>query len=357
MSIRVLVAEDSHVARELIVRILRSDSRIEVVGMASNGEEAVEAVIRLKPDVITMDINMPGIGGYEATRRILEIQPTPIVVVSSSVDPKETATTCDALEAGALAAVQKPMGPGHPAHEETARVLTQTVKLMSEVKVIRRWPRRLQENHITQSAVEPFKPLPIDIQIVAIGASTGGPQALQSILSVIPRDFPAPIVIVQHMAPGFMAGFAHSLTRSCGLPVRVASHAEALLPAHVYLAPDGFQMGVDKQGRIGLSNGVPEGGLRPSVSHLFRSVSKAYGRKAVGVILTGMGRDGAVELGLMRAAGAITIAQDKESSVVHGMPAEAIKINAAMYVFSLSQIAAALKSLINGSNPGIHNGR
>ena len=352
MSIRVLVAEDSRVARELIIRILQSDPGIEVVGTASNGEEALQAVRRLLPDVITMDINMPGIGGYEATRRILEIQPTPIVVVSSSVDPKETATTCHALEAGALAAVQKPMGPGHPAYEETARVLTRTVKLMSEVKVVRRWTKRPRELQLFLPAVESFKPLPFDIQIIAIGASTGGPQTLHSILSAIPKDFAAPILIVQHMAPGFIEGFAHSLTRSCGLPVCVASQGEALLSAHVYLAPDGFQMGVDRYGRIALSSGAPEGGLRPSVSHLFRSVSEAFGRKAVGILLTGMGRDGAKELGSMRTAGAITIAQDKESSVVHGMPAEAIKLNAAMYVLSPSQIAAALGSLMNSKRSG-----
>jgi two-component system chemotaxis response regulator CheB len=351
MSIRVLIVEDSVVVRELLDFILGSDPAIRVVGTARDGEEALQAVQALKPDVITMDIQMAGMDGYEATRRIMAAHPTPIVVVSAIVDVKEVATTFRALEAGALAAVQKPMGIGHSDYEKTAQSLIQTVKLMSEVKVVRRrWPRQGREG--LDSAVSPgaavgLRLVPGDIGIVAIGASTGGPPALQTILSGLPKDFPAPVLIVQHICPGFVQGLAVSLAESSELPVHVASQGERLLPGHVYLAPDKLQMGVQIGGRISLSADPPENGLRPATSYLFRSVAQVYGRKAVGVLLSGMGRDGAEELKLMKTKGAVTIAQDKESSVVHGMPGEAIKLDAAVYVLPPVGIAVLLKRIVS----------
>jgi chemotaxis protein methyltransferase CheR len=190
-----------------------------------------------------------------------------------------------------------------------------------------------------------LKPVPAEIRLVAVGASTGGPLALQTVLAGLPRDFPVPVVIVQHIAPGFTDGFAEWLTESCGLPIHVANHGERILPGHVYLAPDGAQMRVESEGRLALSSDGPENGLRPSVSFLFRSVARVYGPQAVGVLLTGMGKDGAQELKMMRDAGAVTIAQDKESSVVHGMPGEAIGLEAATYVLPPVRMPAVLASL------------
>lgn len=346
--IRVLVVEDSPVVREFLVHLLSSDPEVRVIGTAKDGEEALHAVEQVKPDIITMDIHMPKMNGLEATRRIMENNPTPIVIVSGSWDSKEVARTFHAMEAGALAIVQRPAGVGHPNHEETSAELIRTVKLMSEVKVVKRWgrSRRTAATPAASPAGETgVRGTPAEVQLVAIGASTGGPLAIQTILSGLPNNFPVPIVIVQHMAAGFIQGFVEWLAQTSDLPVHVAAQGEIVQPGHAYVAPDGFQMKVAKGGKIWLTTDEPENHLRPSVSSLFRSVANVYGQNAIGVLLTGMGKDGAQELKQMKEKGAITIAQDVESSVVHGMPGEAIELNAASYVFSPGRIAEALSSL------------
>lgn len=345
--IKVLVVEDSPVVRDFLVSILGADPGIRVAGTARDGEEALDAVRRVRPDVITMDIHMPNMNGLEATRRIMETAPTPIVIVSGSDNLNETVTTFGAVEAGALAMMHRPTGFGHPDHEATVRELVQTVKLMSEVKVVRRWPRK-HPGDSGQRAIEMgFPQAPAKLRIVAIGASTGGPPVLQTILAALPKNFPAPIVIVQHMAAGFSQGFMEWLAQSSALPMHLAAHGEFVLPGHVYLAPDEVQMKLASPDRIVLTQDDPENGLRPSVSYLFRSVAEVYGCDAVAGLLTGMGRDGAEELRLLKQKGAVTFAQDKESSVVHGMPGEAIRLDAATLVLPPEKIAALLTNLAN----------
>ncbi len=350
--IKVLVVEDSAVVREFLVEILGSDPGIEVIGTANDGEEAVEAVLRTRPDVITMDIHMPKLDGLEATRRIMETHPTPIVIVSGSTDPHEVATTFRAMEAGALAVLRRPAGIGHPDHEATARDLVQTVRLMSEVKVVRRWPRMRPETSVPRPSELGLTRAPAKVRVIAIGASTGGPPVLQTILAGLPKDFPSPVLIVQHMATGFIRGFIEWLAQTSTLPVHIATHGETMLPGHVYVAPDEFQMKVEHGGTIALARDEPKNGLRPSVSCLFRSVAAVYGAEAVAGLLTGMGRDGAEELKLLRDKGAVTFAQDKDSSVVHGMPGEAIRLEAATLVLPPEKIAAALTSLANRRKQG-----
>lgn len=348
--IRVLVVEDSAVVRELLVHILSADPEISIVGQVEDGEQALEAVVRCRPDVITMDIHMPRLDGLEATRRIMESTPTPIVIVSGSVNSGEAATTFSAMEAGALAVIPRPLGIMHPDHHEGARDLVRTVKLMSEVPVVRRWPRMRRPARNEATVTLPTPPPQVGAKVVAIGASTGGPPVLRTMLSELPKDFPLPLLIVQHMATGFIDGFVTWLRQASSIPVLVAEHGQSILPGHAYVAADGFHMLVDRRGRLLLTAEDGDSAHRPSVAALFRSVATVYGGAAVAVLLTGMGRDGANELKLLRDLGAITFAQDKATSVVHGMPGEAIRIDAAMHVMSpdrivrmLSDIAAANK--------------
>ena len=348
--IRVLVVEDSLVSQQFLTHILDSDHDIHVVGTASDGDEAIKAAKRLKPHVITMDINMPKMDGYKATRRIMETNPTPIVMVTASYDPKEVAKTFKALEAGAVTVIQKPGGVGHPDYEKSVKELIQTVKLMSEVKVVTRRSRLLRRQVSAPVTSAPKAKPKTEIEVVAIGASTGGPIAIQAILSELPMDFPVPVLIVQHVASGFVQGFVEWLVQSTGFPVGIASHGESLLPGHVYMAPDDHHMGIQSNKRIAISRQQPENGLRPSISYLFRSVADVFGANAIGVLLTGMGKDGAAELKLMKDAGAITMAQDDLSSIVFGLPGEAIKLGAVNYVLPPDGIGTSLVNLLGTAN-------
>ncbi|MGB4358868.1 MAG: CheB methylesterase domain-containing protein, partial [Rhodoferax sp.] len=221
---------------------------------------------------------------------------------------------------------------------------------MSDVKVVRRWPRVRRAVPAPPPMQKGLAHAAAQVRVVAIGASTGGPPVLHTILSGLPKDFPAPILIVQHMAAGFIQGFVEWLAHSSPLSIHVATHGELLLAGHVYMAPDGFQMKVAHGGRITLARDEPENGLRPSVSCLFRSVAEVYGSDAVAGLLSGMGRDGAEELRRLKEKGAVTFAQDKDSSVVHGMPGEAIKLDAVMLVLPPEKIAAVLINLVYNAN-------
>lgn len=348
-AIRVLVVEDSPVAQELLVHILTSDPALEVAGVVNNGEEALAAVERLRPDIVTMDVHMPKLNGYEATRAIMETRPTPIVIVSASTNTKEVASTFRAMEAGALAVLPRPPGPGHPNYVEEAHALIQTVRLMSEIKLVRRLPRPASAP--LSRAVRPLLHAPAGIQVVAIGASTGGPHVLHTILSGLPPDFGAPVLIVQHIAARFLPGFVDWLSVSSLFPLRIAAHGESLRPGNGYLAPEGFHLGVGGGLRIALSEDPPDDGLRPSVHHLFHSVAAVFGPHAVGVLLTGMGKDGALGLSELKRNGAITIAQDEASSIVHGMPGEAVKLGAVTHVLSPEGITALLAALVGTKPP------
>jgi two-component system chemotaxis response regulator CheB len=344
--IRVLIVDDSQVVRDFLTFILSSDPAIQIIGTAGNGEEAVQAVRDKRPDVITMDVIMPKMDGLEATRIIMETTPTPIVIVSASWDPKEVEKTFRAMEAGALAAIAKPVGVAHPNYKKLTKELIQIVKLMSEVKVIKRRPQERKGLVISGESTDGMiTPVALDLKVVAIGASTGGPLAIEAILSRLPKDFPASLLIVQHIAAGFVQGFANWLANSSKLPVKIAAHGEYLMPGRAYIAPDDSHMGIGTEGRIVLSKKEPENGLRPSVSYLFRSVAEVFGKNTVGVLLTGMGKDGASELKLMKEKGAVTIAQDKESSIVYGMPGEAVALNAASFVLPPVKIAEFLSGL------------
>jgi two-component system chemotaxis response regulator CheB len=344
--INVLVVDDSSVSRMLLVHLLESDPQIRVIGAVNDGQAAIDFVNGHKPDVIVMDIHMPHLDGFEATRRIMETQPVPIIICTATTDPKEIATTFRLMEAGAVACEEKPVAREHPDFEQLVTSLLQTVKLMSEVKVVRRWPRSRQAPLPAPRAAERDYATGL-VTLIGIGASTGGPPVLQTILSSLPKDFPATILIVQHIARGFLPGLVEWLNQTTGMQVHVATHGTGPLPGHAYLAPDDFHMGVSASGRIILSREEPENCLRPAVSYLFRSLAEVCGRNALGVLLSGMGKDGAEELKLMKDNGAITIAQDRESSVVHGMPGAAIELGGATHVLAAGNIAGMLSTLVN----------
>jgi len=348
--IRVLMVEDSATTREFLAYVLAQDPALHVVGVARDGREAIEMVARLKPDVVLMDVHMPDIDGHEATRHIMEHSPRPVVLMSASSSSEDAKRALDALNAGALTLVRKPGGPDHPNHAQDVRQLLDVVRLMAEVKVVRRWPRRDDGTSRVPSA-PPLRPREGKLAVVAIGASTGGPQVLLHILGRLPQTVSAPILVVQHIASGFTQGLATWLDHQTLLHVQVAVSGQATQPGYVYLAPEDYHMGISRDGRIHLSEGTSADPFCPSVSHLFRSVAAAYGASAMGVLLTGMGRDGADGLLQLREAGATTVAQDEVTSTVFGMPREAIALGAAEYVLSPQEIGDLMRSLLDPARP------
>jgi two-component system chemotaxis response regulator CheB len=354
-TVRVLVVDDSAVCRDFLMHLLGSDAGIEIVGSACNGALALEAVAALRPDVITMDIDMPGMDGYDVTRRIMESFPTPIVVVSAAENVREIGMSFRAIESGALSVVAKPYGGDSPESVSQAQELILMVKLMAEVKVVRRWVQRSEESSLpSDPLMTPRKSVSFGTSggsdAIFIGASTGGPLPIRTILSLLPPGFPAAVFVVQHIAAGFGAGFAEWLSGTCRLPVRIAVDGEPIKLGCVYVAPDGSHMGVEHAPRIRLGHGETENGLRPSVSYLFRSAAQTYGNRAIGILLSGMGKDGAEELKTLKDGGSVTFAQDRDSCVIFGMPGEAVKIGGASFILPPERIAAAVLDLVRGSN-------
>lgn len=345
--IRVVVAEDSLTVRELLVEILESDPEIRVVGQAKNGAEAVELATRLKPDLVTMDVHMPVMDGFAATKEIMVQAPTPILIVSSSVSGRDVELSLNAIRAGALMVLAKPDDPQSARFDGRREELVTMAKAMARVKVVRRWPSR-------PGAARPAPPLRLApgaaIRLVAVAASTGGPAALQRILSALPRDFAAPILVVQHIATGFVGGLAEWLSASCNLRVKVAEHGEPLLKRTVFLAPDDRQLGVSPDGRVVVAAAPPVNGFRPSGTYLFASAAQTYGASVAAVILTGMGSDGVEGLRAVKAAGGRVLAQDEASSVVYGMPGEAVAAGIVDAVLATDEMAPRLVELVAGGS-------
>ncbi len=339
--IRVLVVDDSPTARSLLRAILDSDPDIRVVGEATNGEEAIAMAKQLHPDLITMDVNMPVLDGLAATKEIMISAPTPILVVSA-VERDSMELSFDATQAGALMVVRKPVGPEDARYAHDRGQLLAMVKAMSQVKVVRRWG--------AQTSRESMARIDRDVRsrghLVVIGTSTGGPAALRRLLFDLPREFPAPILVVQHIARGFVGGLASWLNSASTLQVKVADEGEELAAHTVYLAPDEYHLGVTPNGRIALSNGPAISGFRPSVTALFHSAAQAYGPGVIAAVLTGMGSDGVAGLEAVRAAGGTVLAQDEQSSVVFGMAQEAVNAGLCDIVLPLDRIGSRLVELV-----------
>lgn len=325
--LRVLVVDDSAVVRAFLTALLEAEPDMVVAGIAKSGEEAVTKVAELKPDVATMDIRMPGIGGLAAIRLIMRETPLPIIVVSGQTDTDEVTATFQAIEAGAVAFLPRPRGVGHQAHPTEAKRFIRTVRTMSEVCVVRRWtPASVAKPHPQPT----LAPRARRAEIVALGASTGGPVVLATILSRISQRVAVPVVIVQHMAEGFIGGFVEWLEKAAKFPVRIAEDGEPLLAGRAYVAPDRRHLTV-RRGFVQLLDDLPDSGLRPSIGRLFASIGQSYGDRAFAALLTGMGADGARELADLRALGALTAIQSVESCVVSGMPGAAAKLGAHLW--------------------------
>ncbi len=345
--LRILIVEDSAVVAMLLKAILQQQPDMQVVGHARDGREGVQLARELKPDVITMDIRMPVMDGFEATRQIMDDCPTPIVVISSSVDNEELRITFRAIEEGALAVMEKPRGFSHPDFEAIRRDLVDTVRAMSQVKMFRRQKfTRPSGLDIYEKAIHQKTKA---YELLAIGCSTGGPQALHQIFSSLPVGFPVPVVVTQHISKGFVGGLVSWLADNTQLKVKLAEHGEALKPGTVYFAPDDQHLLVSRSsgGLIALlSSDAACNGFRPSVSPMFNSIVQACQHHAIGALLTGMGMDGADGLLALRRAGSHTVVQDEASSVVFGMPGAAVALGAVDQVVALDQLPAYLSSIV-----------
>jgi two-component system chemotaxis response regulator CheB len=332
---RVLVVDDSAVMRQLIGAALSADPDLEVVGEAGDPLQAREAIKALNPDVITLDVEMPNMNGLDFLERIMRLRPMPVVMVST-LTARGTEATLAALELGAVDCIEKPRG----SDANGFRLIAEKVKTAARARVRER-SRRTEP--VSSQAYAPSD------QIVAIGSSTGGVEALLSIIHHLPANC-APTVITQHMPGTFTRSFAERLNRACKAAVTEARDGDPLLPGHVYVAPGGdYHLEVEgtKHLRCRVTHGSPVSGHCPSVDVLFASVAKSAKDRGVGVILTGMGRDGAQGLLAMRKAGARTIGQDESTSVVYGMPRAAFDLGAVERQLPLEKLGPAIRNLTN----------
>ncbi|GAB4572171.1 MAG: chemotaxis protein CheB [Anaerolineae bacterium] len=341
--IRVLVADDSATVRYFLSGLINATPDMEVVGEASNGEEAFALAVQLKPDVISMDINMPRLDGLTATQMLMQEHPCPIVIVSSRIERSEVDLAFMALQAGALAVLMTPPGHTHPQFAARRDQFLNTLRAMSAVSVVRRWKTGPFDLPLTTPASEEDTPL-----VIVMGASAGGPMALHQILGSLPGDFPVPIAIVQHMAEGFIEGMVRWLNSEVALQVITAGHGQILRPGEVAIADSGAHLLLRRSPegvQVVLDTTRDSNPYFPSVDRLFASAAEAFGRQAVGVLLTGMGEDGAQGLLKLRQSGAHTIIQDRSTCLVYGMPGAAAELGAGEQILPLKHIAPALIEL------------
>ncbi|PSC03920.1 chemotaxis response regulator protein-glutamate methylesterase [Alsobacter soli] len=340
-----MIVEDSAVVRQLLAHIIARDPRLELAAAVSSAEEALQEIGRIEPDVISMDIRLPGMDGLEATRRIMSERPTPIVVIAASVEDANLRISMNALRAGALTVVEKPVGLTSAGYESIAQDICTQLYIMSQVPVIRR--RLSLERPAPARPAANAEDLPSAARpgIVGLAASTGGPPAFAKLLGGLPRTFPLPILLVQHMGAPFMPGFAAWLDGVTPLAVAIGRAGEAPAAGRVYVAPGDRHLTLGPDGLLRLGDDPPVGGQRPSATALFHSLAENAGSRAVGVLLTGMGEDGARGLAELRQAGGFTITEDESTAVVYGMPAAAVRLGGSRISLPLDLIAPRLLRL------------
>jgi two-component system chemotaxis response regulator CheB len=355
--VRVLVVDDSAFVRSMIVRVLEAEPALRVVGAAANGFTAMDLVNTVSPDVITLDVEMPGMDGREFLKRLRMTHPRLPVIMFSHMTQRGAVTTVDMLFLGATDYVGKPSYTGS-AEAAREQIKTQLVPKILALKARRTEPPRRDAVAATPvKRAAPAKTTPVDI--VAIGSSTGGPVALDEILSSLPRDFSVPVVVVQHMPSIFIQLLAERMSARCRVPVTVAKSGDVLSPRKVLLAPGEHHMVLRRQGAaviVELTNEAPVNGCRPAIDLLFKSAAKVYGPAALGVVLTGMGNDGLEGSRAIVEAGGRVIVQDEASSVVWGMPGQVAKAGLAQAVLSIKEISLEIANRGRGSMRTVASG-
>jgi two-component system chemotaxis response regulator CheB len=340
---RVLVVDDSPLMCKILTNIVNCDPQMIVAAVANNGKEAVDLVPRLKPDIITMDMDMPVMDGLEATKQIMASTPTPILIVASTVFKAGMEKVFKAISHGALDVIDKKelelVG-----QKKSGEALIAKIKFLTGVRVAERPSARLRKERSVVDLRASTKE--VSDKIVAVVASTGGPQALLEILKRLPEDFPCGIVIVQHITSGFLLGLVDWLNKECKIKVKIGEDSEEIQPGVAYMAPDNLQMRVEESGKISLSNEPAQGGHKPSGDVLLESVARTYGKGGVAAILTGMGRDGAMGMKAIKQCYGKTIAQNEKSCVVFGMPKAAVEMNVIDKVLPLESIAEEIVSIV-----------
>lgn len=344
-SIRVLIVDDSAVNRDFLTSIIETDPVFTIVGYASNGEEAIHAVRELSPSIITMDLDMPVMDGFEAIEKIMAYYPTPILVVTAIEFQKDSTIAFDALAVGALDIINRPQLPDNVDDSIVSSSGTEflaKLKLLSQIKVITHVRGKLNrrarsDKELGSSAVW---------RLVIIASSTGGPKALKEIFDHLPADFPSPVLVVQHMSDGFVPGLARWLDSTCNLTIAVAVENEMIKPGSIYIAPTGYHLTIKKGGMLSLLDHPPINGLRPCADVLIESAVNAYGSRVVGVILSGMGNDGTRGSSLIKQAGGKVIVQDRTTCVIPSMPQNVIAAGTADSIHPLTEIALELQKIV-----------
>lgn len=356
--IKVLVVDDSALIRQMLTRALAMDPRIEVVGTARDGVEAIQKAKDLAPDVITLDIQMPGLSGVEALPFIIRETDARVIMLTSVDDPE---TTYEALDAGAVDFIVKPREGVATSLSDLSDDLIKQIKTAYRVQPENRHDRASDlVGKLINKPMPPVKRTPAVLQepvdrIVALAASTGGQPALERVFSGLSADLPAAFVVVQHLPPGFTSSLVKRLSRVTDIPMVEAAPNAILRRGTCYLAPHGMHMTVQRRGpvvRVSLDDGPTVHGVKPAADPLIQSVAKCCGREAVGVLLSGMGSDGAEGLVAIRGSGGTTIVQDEQSSVVWGMPGAAVRRGAAQYVVPLDEVAAEIRRTVREGSGG-----
>lgn len=347
MPIRVLLVDDSPVALAVLTKILQQSPKVEIVGVAHTGIEALEMIPRVTPQVICTDLHMPHMDGLELTVEIMNRFPLPILVVSISVQEDDTQQVFRLLEAGAVDVLPKPAAGLSVESAALHSALIEKIEILAGVRVFRK--KRADFPTAPPQVLPPLRPQQATAwkrpKVIAIGTSTGGPQALYEVLSHLPKPFP-PIICVQHIGAGFLQGLITWLQRDCAPRLSIAQPGQVPAPGHVYFAPEKQHLILDDRGCFTYGEGPLVDGHRPSITVTFESVAGYYGRQAIGVILTGMGQDGATGLQAIARAGGLTLAQDEATSVVFGMPKVAIELGAVYQVLPVDAIAPTLRQFV-----------